>query len=79
MSVSYAGIARIRFYGLARRPLSSYEHPNGLLFMTYQANFIKTSGLGILKRIQTYVRVLLVNYKFINMRCVRQHPRQGSV
>ena len=44
MSVSYAGIARIRFYGLARKPLSSYEHPNGFLFMTYPADFIKSGG-----------------------------------
>jgi len=46
MSVSYAGIARIRFYGLARRPLSSYEHPNGFSFMTYLADFIKSDSLG---------------------------------
>ena len=57
MSVSYAGIARIRFYGLATQPLSSKEHPNGFLFMTYPADFIKSGGMGILKRIQSYVRI----------------------
>ena len=46
MSVSYAGIARIRFYGLARRPLSSHEHPNGFSFMAYLADFIKSDSPG---------------------------------
>jgi hypothetical protein len=57
MSVSYAGIARIRFYGLARRLLSSNEHPNGFSFMTYLADFIKSTLADILKRHPSCARV----------------------